>query len=244
MAFVTQRLNDYKIQVGREEIVRLMPFGSNWQTLRIAMLGAVVGTASFGSGSNTIYGLPQFTIGVCQGAIGCSSDLTTDALLFNPSNSASTATWTYASSGANNYFSPSGSGSNVIQKIGGTATSLGTTGGAASGILGAVPINFPSAHHRLPFVLDILKNSLSGPVSPPTYTYNIYMPTNGQLGDISEDTFFDRIQTFGIITGTTAIGGLTTIAPSGNLLHDSVCFFWGRHVPTFEVSVLAVIRFG
>lgn len=239
MAFIVQRFNDYRLQLGREEIIRPMSFGTSWGALRIAMLCTVNG----GSGAfapaqqTTITGLYPLSMGLTQGNVGILTDNTVDALY--GAFGLSGASWTPTATGNNFYYQLNGA-INPFQKIGGTITTIAPNSNQGSAVAGDSLQSSGGSLFRMPINLDIIKTSLTTPTT--NYTMSFYSPTSAQLGDVPEDTWFDRIQTYGQMTNTSQNGSVT-FQPSGNLLHDSVFIAWNRLCPVLEISAWAVIRF-
>jgi hypothetical protein len=220
--------NDAAVQLNNSTLTRLMSFGSDWNSVRIAMRWNFVGD----TGGN-LSGTPKFVTGVCSGTtnpwnngaatttnfVGCSSMVASclrDTVIYR---------WA-----SGNDFMP--------------ITRIGTTEATGSG-----NVNFNQVQYnriltkRQIWFLDITKGT-------PLYTVRLYSCfdgiTDGGL-DVTKSQFLEYA---GLPTGTTPIstaryqwGTERTIAASeesGSL--NAINVAWDRTLPTINIYDLAAVR--
>lgn len=246
MSFLVQRLSDYRFNLGREEFIRPMLWGSNWNSLRIAALVQVNTASTFVNP----FSFPQIALGVTTGNSGILVDTTVDVIGGCPA--IASANFTYGSGSGAYYVGAATVGATSFQKIGSTFTTV--TAGATAAYLGALQQAGNALVGRTPIVVDIVKSTLATGVASP-YTVTLWTPsTNANLVDCPPATFFGGtsaaqvgVQSFnapyGITAALTSDGAPATLAVTGNMLHDSAFLMWNRTQPTLDVSAFVVIRF-
>ena len=237
MAYVVQRLTLNRLQLAREELIRALPFGSQWNYLRLAALVQVSSAATF----TMEVGKPLFAFGVCNGTSTpiLMGDTTLDAIGAGPG-----ATW----AGGTAVWQTSGSGYNIVNNVSGTtafqkigSTSTTATGAGGNTYLGGLTQAGSTIAVRTPLWLDIIKST---PVSfyPNPYSFTFYTPGSTAASvDVDPGTFFDRLQTQTLTNMTALTAASLTVA--GSMSHNSVFFTWPRFSPTIDICELAVVRF-
>ena len=95
MAFILQNSDDRRIQVGGEELLRPLSFGTNWTRLRVGYRFRL----------NASFTIPAgiLMVGLCQGAQGFLSPSTTDYLGMQVGNVVAGVIWTMTTGGAYPY---------------------------------------------------------------------------------------------------------------------------------------------
>ena len=223
MAFIVETISgDRRIQLGYEEFIRRMTIGTNWTKIRIGLRLALNGSSSLSSSA-------PFFLGVCQGANGFLSPVTTDYFGAKPGNTSAEG-WTFTA-GAPGSYNPVNAGYYVAKKTGSTITNTGIV----------VPnspffVSSPATNHSQ-FFLDITKGS-------PNYTTAMWAPNSVQVvTDVAVSAFLSNLENETAPGTVTALGALSTNAYSGAALFDSVSVVWTRSTPTVEISDIAVCRF-
>ena len=241
MAFIVQRLTDNRLELGREELIRPMPWGNQWQAVRIAALVQV----NTGSAFNSPYSFPQIALGLSTGNSGILVDNTVDVIGGAPSTNFATAGWTYTQGAGPSYYTTAPTtGMTGFQKLGSAFTTA--TNGSTAASIGALSQAGNNTVNRVPIVVDIVKNTYTSGLSSP-YTITLWTPsTAANLVDCTPALFFTGIQILSAPTGATAALssiGAASLAVSGNMQHNSAWLMWNRCQPTLYISEFAVIRF-
>lgn len=227
MAFVTQTfLGDQTLQLGREEFVRPMAFGANWNKIRIGILYTIYQPAGLlGGNPYVISNQGGFYVGVCQDYDGYSKASTTDCLVLNPYGGIQ-----YYNN-AGDYFTSSINPAQLIWKYGSTES---VTTGGSNGITGPI---YPHVNATY-FDLRLSQRSAGAIV------YGTIWATTSALEartDISRTTFLNTLQTE---NSATSLGvNLQLNNYSGNFSLNSVCLYWRRSIPTLLLSEIAVLRY-
>lgn len=230
-----------RLQMGHEELVRPLPMGTNWQTLRIGLRFCVNDTArqTFVSSTSQNFGF-ALALGVCQGNTSYFSDVTTDwigggyvgqtpggAGYFNGQGAYTVGTpgyWTM------NLARPNG-----VRKTG-TSLTFGTESSVqffltGSGTGGAYAGQFMSGLY-----IDIIKGT-------PNYSVTVSYcnsAANAQV-NITNAVFLANMETTASPSNTTSVA--KTVAYSGAGLFDTVSVVNNRSWPHIEIDALAVSRF-
>lgn len=240
MAFIVNRLLANRLQLMREDLIRPLPFGNRWSSLRIAMLLQINGASSYFSE----VGLPpMLSAGVCRGTTTpiFSGDNTLDAVGYAPDYSwaAGANPVTYNSSCLLGYYT----GGKVFQKIGGALTTTGVSGSGYNCWIGALSQagNGPTETRRTPIYLDIQRATLTG-ISPSPYTMSMYSPyTALTCIDTDPGAFYDAVK--GAMPPANAILLSTVAHPiTGLFNHDCVFVTWPRFTPAIEIVELIAVR--
>jgi hypothetical protein len=242
MAFIVQRLTlSNRLQLAKEDMIRPLSFGTNWNSLRIAVLIQINHATSW----QTATGYPFLALGVCLGNSPIfAGDTTVDAFGWGAGNTG--PTWTSGlvtwSATYNSFASPAGGGT-AFQKIGSSiVASNPVTGSGYTLQMGGMSSPGGTTYlNRTPIYLDITRGYPATPAMN-NYTLLCNAPYSNQGVDLDPGTFYDRLQT-STLTGT-QIQYNSTLTVTGNMLWDSVFFSWPRLTPTVEIVELAVVRWG
>lgn len=249
MSFLVQRLTDYRIDLGYEELYRKMPWGSNWQIVRVAALLQTTASDSIVMPPPVVFPNPFFSLGLCTGNYGfltpAAQMAKVDALGLGLGNSAAwTSNWIIQAVNSNPVLATPGVYFTTIQKLGAAFPNTNSAAGGAYGwYLGAVVSPGAPSLCRMPVVIDWTKGSFGGG-NPASYTFQFWCPSGNataNVADVTQATFFDRIQPFNSVANTTGISGSMSV--SGSMLHDTVCVSWQKAWPLLEISELVVIRY-
>lgn len=237
MPFITQTLlNDNRLQIGREEFVRPHAWGGQWRKLRIGLHWAMNATpgieqATSGVGVFASANFTYFFLGLCQGSTGYSSPSTPDALVASPFTQGGVrSSFTNNFSAPYNYYSVFFNPGRFIWKQGTVENSI--TAGSLQVFGACTPA-------RQQLFLDIAF------VNTNTVSWNIWGPGSSAhaITDISRFAFLQAME---MDTGMPNVSQWTSNALqnyAGNFSLDSVCLYWERSIPTFEISEIAVTRF-
>lgn len=235
MAYIVQTLSANRLQIGHEEMLRPLVFGSQWNAVRIAALVQVDTAASF-LNSNS---LPPLALGIATGASGIWNDGTTDVIAASPSINFS-HNWTWGTGSGNYYVQCSSGGMTGFQKIGSAFTTA--TSGSSVCFMGALPNFGTPSNYRTIVAADFIKGTpQTGSATP--YSVIFWAPNSAATAaDASLTNFFDRVQQMNAITNCVALG-TATLTPSGSMAHDYALLAWNRSSPAFDVCAWAAIRF-
>jgi hypothetical protein len=235
MAFIVQTLTLNRLQLGREEMLRPLVFGAQWNIVRIAALVQV----QTGAGFLNQAGMPPITLGLATGASGIYNDSTTDVIGGTPGLSWG-LNWTWATGSGNYYVSASSGGATGFQKVGSAFTTA--INGSSVMYMGALNVPGGAYNNRTIIALDITKSTLTTPSATP-YTFTFWSPNTGTLStDTSVTNFFDRVQQLNAITNCVALG-TASLTPAGAMAHDHALIAWNRSSPALDVCAWAAIRF-
>lgn len=229
MAYIVQNVSlaDQRIQLGAEELIRGLDFGTNWGKVRIGMRVAVQANSSF-------TGL-DFAVGVCQGNKGYTATDTVDAVgartgaIANPMS----VTWTY---NANGYVSHNFVGPFVFRKVGSQIVSS-TFGGSYAAYMAAQP-NVNTV--RTGYYVDITKSA--GAITVSTWRPASAIPAQT---DCSRYAHLVNMETENAISvagqGYNTDGLVLSIG--GSQAWDSLFVSWSRLMPVIEINDLTVLRY-
>lgn len=234
MAFIVTRLTENHIQLGREELIRKLPFGTNWRFLRIAALISINSNGAWTPGTD----VPPWWMGVTQGPYGILTENTVDALGIGlPIQSQWGNQWLFTNSSQFNQLNiQTFSAGGWAQKLGQVWTTNNLT--QIGCWFGCNSYNATPFHTAL--MVDITKGTIANS-NPASYSLNFWCPAGLQAADLSVDTFFNQIQNPQSMANMTPHAWNFTAA--GNLLHDYALFSWSRDVPSIELAEFCVIRF-
>jgi hypothetical protein len=212
-------IGDKALQLGNEEFIRQLSFGTDWQRLRIGLRWGVNMSATLAT--------PEFIIGLCAGTTYGYRSASTVEFIGSTLAHGSVA-WTYVA-GPPAYFT-CGWYRNYL-KVGATTTTVQSNSAGHYG---------PILPTRGFLCLDVVKrtaaNQLSVSVSQP---YNV--PT--VQTDASQDTFF-RLMEVDILPWIGSYNGSPiAFAYNGTYQFDSVNIAWNDNTNTVEISDLCVTRF-
>lgn len=219
MAFILPRsIGDQALQLGQEDFLRKMPFGNNWNKLRIGFRYQTPWT-----GGNVL--IPRLFVGVSNGTdYGFLSPYTTDCV--------GAIVGTYAS-----YLTPSlvlyrynwysGQILDAARKVGSVVTlTLGTN--SNSFFWNGFP-NYASG-----FAMEITRNTDG------TYTTIVFYNESVGLLDISRNTFLVQMESSAAPTWCSNTSSAKTIA--GGAFYDSLHISWNKSIPTLNLSDITVLR--
>jgi hypothetical protein len=228
MAWIVQQFtSDRGIQLGCEDLVRKLPWGTNWTKMRI---GCRVATNGVNSIPDPNYA-PVPRMGICTGSTAYIGN-TTDAVWWQP-----IANWSANLLGSNpyQYYHPNGSAINnaFFQKVGDNVGYQVNKYSGGSMIWSANPTGW-----RTGWFVDFVKSSSSVTNS------SFYGPSNVQLVDCTRGNFLASMEYETTPWNTTAISVNTQTLPYRNFSDwDSVHLGWCRSSPTTVFFDLCVVRF-
>jgi hypothetical protein len=234
MAFIVQRLTEQRLQLGREDLLRPVTFGSNWNVIRIAALIQV----NLASLLRQPTSAPLISLGMATGPSGILGS-TTSAIGAGP-GSWTAWDWAFQTSGGAYYLTSAAPGATTFQKVGSVFTTSYNSGSTA--LLPALPVPGSSAIQRAPIIVDIARGTyVTG--NPTPITVDLWLPTTAAgILDLNLATFYERIQGLTTITNMTRLVGLSFSATQP-LTQDHAFLSWSYATPTLEVCAFTVIRF-
>jgi hypothetical protein len=222
MAFIVEPIAlDRALQLGNEEFIRPMSFGTNWSKIRIGVVAAL----------NATQGLRQagFLMGVCAGA-GSSWKTVNTSEFVGVHFGATVENSTYAYVlGPPAYFTQAGVSVPSVTKLAGVVSNRG--GANTTAYFGAMP-----STTRVAYFLDITKGS--------SYIVNALWPNSiaNAQADNSIATFIANMETDGTPTNTASLGA-QTFAYAGAGLLDTLNLSWNHSTPVMTIFAIAVCRF-
>lgn len=235
MAFIVQTLALNRLQLGREEMLRPLVFGAQWNIVRIAALVQVQTNAGFLNQA----GMPPLTLGLATGASGIYNDNTADVIGATPGINWST-NWTWGTGSGNYYVSANYGGMTGFQKIGSAFATA--TSGSSLLFIGALNVPGGAYNQRTIIAADFIKGT-PGTGSAAPYSVIFWSPNTGALStDTTVANFFDRVQQLNAITNCVALG-TASLTPTGGMAHDHALIAWNRSSPALDVCAWAAIRF-
>jgi hypothetical protein len=226
MAYIVQNLlaQDVRLQLGAEELIRPMNFGSQWMKVRIGVRFFVQGGSAFNGGS--MYG------GVCQGNKGYSAVDCTDVLVAAMGN-VPPPSQAWAWSGG--LFTVN-SGVVVYRKVGAVHTSSGATGSypvtlAAqpnTNILNCVYWDFTKLTASTIKCSQWAPYSTSGSTNMTRYLHLASLENEAAPGPVTG--YYEN--------------PVNSLNVSGSpMLWDNVFVGWTRTCPVLEIHDITVLRF-
>lgn len=233
MAYITEQfVGDRSVQLGCEDFVRPMPWGTNWTKIRIGIRLATNGYATIGGWSGCA---PFPRIGVCTGSQATWAGTSTDCMVWTA------LTWNgtgnYSGSAPNNYYFFTGGSTNVamFQKVGSAFNYLASYW-SASVCWSANPTALRSC-----WFLDIYKPSNAFN----NITATVYLPNSTQvLVDCTRSNYLAMLENETAPANLTGTGGANYGTMSRtNKDWDSVFVAGMRAVPTTEFFDISLVRF-
>lgn len=216
---------DNRIVVGNGLFLRPLPFGTDWNSIRVGVRWSMRD-----SGAN-LTGTPRCFLGVCSGDTNAYGDATTTHAVGVDFNA---ATWTRA---ASNYSITPASSLFGAKRVNTTTTRTATFSTAwAIGNQSAA-----SNADRTVWVVYITKGS-------PNFTLQTFYRNTTSIAppaDVSLATFLEQIAVSGtpIITNHTQSAALTLAVDEGTDGDlDHINFHWDRATPEIEICDIAVVR--
>lgn len=240
MAYIVQRLTlNKRLQLAKEDVIRPVSFGSNWNSVRIAVLIQINGASNW----TTQAGYPFLALGMCRGTNPIfAGDTTVDALGWAPGNTG--PTWGASAVAWNATYNSFSwvAGGTAFQKIGSSfvASNPQTGSGYTLQMGGMSSPGGTTFLNRTPIYLDITRGFPATPVMN-SFTFLCSAPYSTQGVDLDPGTFYDRLQTSTLTNTQTQYNAALTV--TGDMLWDSVFFSWFRMTPVVEIVELAVVRF-
>jgi len=222
MAFITKyAVTDGRLQLGAEELLWTMPFGTNWQKVRIAFRCVAFDTGIQGNLTDS-----TLAVGVCQGLVGFQNPATVDWLGVVAGSRVGTL-WN-RTAGPPIYFTPPDNGAITHTKQGAVTTRVSQTG-ASTATLMADTRFLPGMHF-----LDVTKGS-------PNYAVQYYTSSNASTANRS--AFITSMETETSPGGVTALNSTTAVPYAGSGLFSALSIFWSKSVPCLEIADVVLIRF-
>lgn len=228
MAFIVQEfVGDNSVQLAAEDLVRQMPWGTNWGKIRVGVRFAVNATTSLGN-PNPMPDINRF--GICTGPEGSFSSVATDVISVFPLSlswaynygGVAPYNWISVNSGSANFYS--------YQKVGASWFNGGNVGGYSM-----TASAYPTVW-RSPWYYDFTK------ISATVLGVVAYGPTTAQLIDCTPSTFLDSMERENgpwNVSGASLTMNLTRQVRDW----DSVYFSGIRNVPATVLFDMAVVRF-
>lgn len=231
MAFIVEHYaSDRALQIGIEDVLRKLSFGTNWQRIRIGVRAAM-----YYNGFNLPGNYIGPILGLCTGPQGSMGASTTDCIFMNFFHY---QTGTYAGTPPNVYYDVGSSGWTQVtyQRVGSTTNNSSGFGGIRA-CISANPTALTSF-----FALDVTK----GTIGASTYTGIWYCQINSQITtNFTRTSFLAALMTDGTPTGTTAIAPGANCYCGLRTTKDWDHFFVGhrRCYPALNIYDMAVVRF-
>jgi len=238
MAWIFDRYNyNQRLQLGREEFIRPLPMGTNWQSLRIGIRFCMNDASRVGFNTVSSWGFGIY-LGVQEGmTTSFLAETVTDWIGGGAVGSVYPPTGALGGGftlGTPNYWTAN-MRPNALRKAGasntfGTESSVSTfiTGSGLGGVLGS---QFMEGLY-----IDITKGS-------PNYSFNIFYPSTAVQAqtNITSAAFLTNVESTGTPTQSTA-SGAKTVAYSGNALFDHLSVVYTRFWPHLEIDGIAAVR--
>ena len=235
MAYIVKNigLGDNRLQIGAEEILRQMPWGTRWTYIRIGL--------RFFVHVNEPFDFFDFSLGVVQSPYGKTTLNCLDAfgVNWNPSGGmGNVGAMGYTVSPPTNYWNNAATGCYLFRKSGSTMTGALSSSGKAY---------WPGAPYGNSTVsacyVDLTKTATGGTSTgwaPATAANAMLNVTRAQ-----HIANFDTEAAPNVVSGT-AMGSVSpalTLAFTSNQLWDTVSLVWSRSTPVMDVHDLSVSRF-
>jgi len=229
MAFIVEQYTgDKGVQLGCEDLIRAMPWGANWNKIRIGCRLAVNGYASI-TPTGIIGQAPMF--GFSQGAKGHLSNDCVDTLLMASLSSGQTAFYTGTPPAAYYYVNNSAINYGLYQRVGSTNNQVGYAGGNVT--YSAVPTALRSLWY---FQIEkLLTTQLIVTVWVPNTTQVLINSTRGD--------YLKGLENEGGPANTTAISFNSGGMSPSTRAYDHVYLGWSRAIPTACFYDFSVVRF-
>lgn len=222
-------IGDRRIQLGNEEMIRQMSFGSKWSKLRIIVRFSINGTANITA--------PEFVVGVCCGLTNGYKSSNTDfvfGLCIPGFHSSIQDNLNYNAGPPAWYQSSDSIGYDVTWRTGNTTTKNHPTG--VSSFVASTANNPPAC-----LAVDIVR--IGTVYSVPAW----YCPNSQaqvQAGNTQKQQFIGADSETGSPWSNMTQATLTSSnSVSDPHMCDCVTVFWSKASPTAEISDLQVVRF-
>jgi hypothetical protein len=236
MAWIFDRyIYSRRFQIGREEFLRPLPFGTNWQTVRIGVRFSVNDSArSTYAGGNWGYGM---YLGVAQGAsTSFLADTVTDWIGGGYIGSTAQPSGQLAfNAGSPNYYLMNLGRPNALRKTGSSYTFTAES---------SVSIYIVGSGENAGYGNQLFCGCYVDIVKGSPYTITIYYTNsaaNAQT-NLTEAAFLTNMESGGTPT-LTAVAGAKTLAYTGAGLFDTLSIVCPRSWPSTEIGTLAVVRY-
>lgn len=224
MAFIVEHIiGDRGIQIGYEDVIRPLSFGTNWTRLRVGVRYAVYGTSAIN--------VPDVRLGFCVGNNGGISNSTTSAIWMK---SEGTAGAHIVSGTPPNVYYDSGAAYNLqfYERVNNTTTPAGAFAASRSGFSAN-----PTALRSI-LMFDVAKVAGSSSI-----TFNFYYLTAAQVvTDWTRSAFLTAMANDGTPAGTTNV--TSSYTPTRTQRDwDSAFIGWARSTPAMCVYDMGVARY-
>lgn len=229
MAFIVEQYTgDKGIQLGCENLIRAMPWGANWNKIRV---GCRVATNGYGSISMPSTSLPPSPVlGFSQGAKG---HLSNDCVDTCYSSTISVQSGIYTGTPPAAYYFVNGGTINVgfFQRVGSTSTMQGYSGGQIC--YSAVPTALRSLWY-----FQVEKSATT------QLSVSIFMPNSTQvLINSTRGDFLKGLENEGTPANTSVVGFATGALTPSTRAFDHAFIGWSHAIPTTCFYDFSVIRF-
>jgi hypothetical protein len=229
MAFIVEPyVGDRAIQIGVEEVMRKLSFGTNWQRIRFGITCAYAGgtTALPASFNGPVMGL---CTGYGSGRLCLSS---TDCIF---ANFAGGSAMSYAGTTPNFYYDMGATTTIYAYQRVATTQSNGSSWTSARSCISANPTALRSF-----FAIDITKGTAPGA----SYTLNMYSQSNAQITtDFNRQAFIAAMTTDGTPTNTTNVSTASGYCALRTTKDWDTVYLQNVHsVPALTIFNMAVTR--
>jgi hypothetical protein len=230
MAFIVEQYTgDRGIQLGCENLIRAMPWGANWNKIRIGCRVAVNGYASITGVSTTINQIP--VVGFSQGAKGHLSNDCVDTVYMTSLTVSQIAIYTGTPPAAYYYVNGSAINYGLYQRVGSTSTNQSYSGGQIT--YSAVPTALRSLWYLE--IAKYLTNQL---------TVNVWVPNSTQaLINSTRGDFLKGLENEVGPANTTLTTFNTGVLSPSTRAYDHVFLGWSHAIPTACYYYFSVFRF-
>lgn len=221
MAFVTFILNEKRIQLGAETLVRPLSFGTNWRKLRIGFRCSLADTLADCNFTTLL-------VGVMQGGYGWPDPTVPDALapIIGGTNLNTAATWSRLRDGSGNMcYRVISSTATVWKQL--NTVKVSATNGSGNGFL-------PTTHTGL--LGGVLANVENLGTSFSTTSWA------STVGNITRATLLTAMETETSPSGFTTQAN-TTIAYTGTAQFNHAFVFWNHSTPSMDITDFCVTRY-
>ncbi len=238
MAWIFDRfVNSRRFQMGREELLRPLPFGTDWTRLRIGIRYSVNDSARSAYVTAGNYGYCTY-LGIQQGTGSFLNSTVADWIGGGNigSNALPNGQLNSYNAGSPGYYTMAQGRPNAVWKTGSSYTFASESSVTVYITGSGENAGFGNQYFCGSYV-DIIKGS-------PNYTFNIYYCdtiANAQT-NVTEAAFLANMELGGTPTNTTGAAG-KTIAYTGSGLFDTLSIIVTRCWPSTEIGSIAVVRY-
>jgi len=230
MAFIVEQYTgDRGIQLGCENLIRAMPWGTNWNKIRIGCRVAVNGYATITGTSNTIDQTPH--LGFSQGAKGHLSNDCVDTLFMSSLSVGQQAI--YSGTPPATYYYVNGAAINygMYQRVGSTNSQISYAGGQVT--FSANPTALRSLWYLQ--IEKLLTTQLNVTAWVPSASQILINSTRGD--------YLKGLENEVGPANTTAINFNTSAMTPSTRAYDHVYLGWSHAIPTACFYDFSVVRF-